>query len=319
MGVNEELRGKSVLVTGGAGFIGSWLCEHLLKKGNKVTCLDNLITGNRKNIAHMLSDNNFTFIEKDVSEKIEINGNVDIIFHLASPASPKAFGKIPIEIMLSNSLGTLNTLNLAKEKNACLLFASTSEVYGQPQEHPQKEEYWGNVNPIGTRSCYDESKRFSEALCMAFYRVKGVDVKIARVFNTYGPRMRKDDGRVTPNFIVQALGNEPITIQGDGRQTRSFCYIEDMVDGLEKVACSNHSGQVFNIGNPNEITILELADEIKSITGSSSEITFKPLPEDDPIRRKPDIEKAKKLLEWEPKTGLSDGLKKTIEWFKVNR
>jgi len=318
MGVNEELRGKSVLVTGGAGFIGSWLCEHLLKKENKVTCLDNLITGNRNNINHMLSNSNFTFIEKDVSEKLDIKGDVDTIFHLASPASPKDFDKIPIEIMVSNSIGTLNTLELAKEKDACLLFASTSEAYGQPQEHPQTEEYWGNVNPIGPRSCYDESKRFGEALCMAFHRANGTDVKIARIFNTYGPRMRKDDGRVTPNFIVQALGNRPITIHGDGRQTRSFCYIEDMVNGLEKAACSKHPGQVFNIGNPNEITILELADEIKSITGSSSEITFKPLPEDDPVRRKPDISKAKKLLNWEPKTALRDGLKKTIEWFKVN-
>jgi nucleoside-diphosphate-sugar epimerase len=313
----SDISGKTILITGGAGFIGSWLCESLLTKGNRIICIDNLITGSKNNINHLLSNNNFNFIEKDVSEKLNIEDKLDIIFHLASPASPKDFEKIPIEIMFSNSIGLYNLLVLAKEKNARFLFASTSETYGQPQEHPQKEEYWGNVNPVGQRSCYDESKRFGEALSMTFHRIYGLDVKIARIFNTYGPRMRRDDGRVTPNFIIQALNNNPITIHGDGKQTRSFCYVADMVEGLEKLLCSGYSGHVFNLGNTDEISILKLADKIKEITASSSGIIFKPLPEDDPLRRKPDITKAKEFLKWEPKTTLEDGLKKTVEWFRV--
>ena len=308
------MKGKVVLVTGGAGFIGSHLCEEFLKE-NKVICVDNLSTGDCKNVEHLMVNENFKFIEHDVSKPLDLKGRVDLIFHLASPASPIDYQKLPIETMMANSLGTLNILNLAKEKNAKLLLASTSEVYGDPEEHPQSEGYWGHVNPTGPRSCYDESKRFAEALTLAYHRIHGVDVKIARIFNTFGPRMRKDDGRAIPNFVTQALNNEPVTVYGNGKQTRSFCYVSDMVEGLIRLMESEFF-DVFNLGNTNEMKIIDVAEKVKGMTGSKSDVVFRSLPKDDPVRRKPDIKKAKGKLGWEPKTGFEDGLRKTIEWFK---
>ena len=303
-----------MLVTGGAGFIGSWLCEELVKDGFHVICLDNLSTGKRKNISH-LSNDNFEFIECDVTKPICVN--VDCVFHLASPASPVDYQKLPIETSMANSLGTYNILNLAKNNNARFLLASTSEIYGNPLEHPQRETYCGNVNPIGIRSCYDESKRFAESLTMSFYRKYDLDVRIARIFNTFGPRMRKDDGRAIPNFITQALTCNDITVYGNGKQTRSFCYVDDMIDGLMKLMFTEGlNGEVFNLGNPDERTIINVAKMIKELTHSRSNIVFKPLPKDDPLRRKPDITKAKKLLKWSPKIDFLVGLKKTIDWFK---
>ena len=304
-----------VLVTGGAGFIGSFLCERLLNEGHEVICLDNLSTGKKSNIEHLLANPKFHFIEHDITKPIDLG--VDYVFHLASPASPSDYQKLPIETAMANSLGTFNTLELARKNEARFLLASTSEVYGNPLEHPQNEDYFGNVNCLGPRSCYDESKRFAETLTMSFHRRYGLDIRIARIFNTFGPRSRLDDGRAIPNFIVQSLTGEPITVYGDGKQTRSFCYVSDMVDGLMKLMLEeNLSGEVVNLGNPDERTILSVAELIKEMTKSSSEIVFKPLPEDDPTRRKPDITKARKLLDWEPKTGFTTGLKKTIEWFK---
>jgi nucleoside-diphosphate-sugar epimerase len=304
-----------VLVTGGAGFIGSFLCEKLLEEGYDVTCLDNLSTGKKSNVNHLLKNQKFKFIEHDVTKPVDFE--VNFIFHLASPASPIDYQKLPIETSMANSIGTYNMLQLAKKNKARLLLASTSEVYGDPIEHPQKETYWGNVNPFGVRSCYDESKRFAEALTMSFYRKHNLDVRIARIFNTFGPRMRLDDGRVIPNFIVQSLTGKPITVYGDGKQTRSFCYISDMIDGLMKLMFKdNISGEVVNLGNPEERTILSVAGTIKDITNSNSEITFKELPEDDPTKRKPDITKAKKILDWKPKIDFTIGLKETIEWFR---
>jgi len=304
-----------VLVTGGAGFIGSFLCEELLNKGHNVVCLDNFSTGKKINIRHLLKDSNFKLIEHDVTKTIELK--TDFIFHLASPASPVDYQKLPIETSMANSLGTFNMLNLAKKNKSRFLLASTSEVYGEPLVHPQTENYWGNVNPIGARSCYDVSKRFAENLTMNFFRQYGLDVRIARIFNTFGPRMRLDDGRAIPNFIVQSLTGKPITVYGDGKQTRSFCYIPDMIDGLMKFMLKeNISGEIVNFGNPEERAILDVATLIKEMTNSNSEITFKQLPKDDPTRRKPDITKAKKLLDWQPKTDFTDGLKKTVEWFR---
>ena len=304
-----------VLVTGGAGFIGSFLCEELLNKGHNVVCLDNFSTGKKINIRHLLKDPNFKLIEHDVTKTIELK--TDFIFHLASPASPVDYQKLPIETSMANSLGTFNMLNLAKKNKSRFLLASTSEVYGEPLVHPQTENYWGNVNPIGARSCYDISKRFAENLTMNFFRQYGLDVRIARIFNTFGPRMRLDDGRAIPNFIVQSLTGKPITVYGDGKQTRSFCYIPDMIDGLMKFMLKeNISGEIVNFGNPEERAILDVATLIKEMTNSNSEITFKQLPKDDPTRRKPDITKAKKLLDWQPKTDFTDGLKKTVEWFR---
>ena len=303
-------RGNNVLVTGGAGFIGSWLCERLIQNGYTVICFDNLSSGNIRNLEHL----NIEFIEDDVRQPLELK--VDYVFHLASRASPVDFQEHSTDILLTNSLGTYNMLRLSKQNRARFLLASTSEVYGEPLQHPQSEDYWGNVNPIGPRSCYDESKRFAEALAMSATR-DGLDVRIARIFNTYGGRMRGDDGRVIPNFVNQATKNEPITIYGDGTQTRSFCYVTDMVDGLMGLMFGDDlTGEVVNLGNPNEITILQLAQLIKRLTYSRSEIVFKPLPQDDPSRRKPDITKAKKRLNWQPKIGLDDGLRKTIEYYR---
>jgi len=308
---------ESVLVTGGAGFIGSWLCESLVDEYN-VICIDNFITGKSDNISHLLKSKNFRLVKHDVIKPFIYDGDIGYIFHLSSPASPVDYQRFSIETMLANSLGTYNMLNLAKSKHARFLLASTSEVYGDPLKHPQKEEYWGNVNPVGPRSCYDESKRFAEALAMAYYKREKLDVRIARIFNTYGPRMRIDDGRVIPNFITQALHNKPITIYGDGKQTRSFCYISDMVDGLRKLMFSNVEERIFNLGNPQEFTVLELANLVKKITQSCSKIVFVNLPEDDPSKRKPDISKAKKYLGWCPKVKLDAGLKNTVETFSKN-
>ncbi|MEK6946204.1 MAG: UDP-glucuronic acid decarboxylase family protein [Nanoarchaeota archaeon] len=308
---------KTILITGGAGFIGSHLCDFLIGKGYKVIAMDNLITGDLKNIEHLRGNQNFTFIHHDVSSHIVVNENVDFVLHFASPASPVDYQKIPIQTLKVGSLGTHNALGLALAKKAKFLLASTSEVYGDPLVNPQPETYWGNVNPVGIRGCYDEAKRFSEALTMAYHRVHKLDTKMARIFNTYGPRMRKDDGRVVPNFIGQAVANEPITIYGSGKQTRSFCYVSDLVDGIYRLMISDLNEPV-NIGNPEEKTILEFAETIKELAKSKSKIVSKPLPVDDPHVRCPDITKAKEELKWQPKIGLKEGIIKTIEWFKEN-
>ncbi|MBN1502661.1 SDR family oxidoreductase [Candidatus Woesearchaeota archaeon] len=307
-----------IIVTGGAGFIGSHLCEALAKEGHTIICLDNLGSGKIDNIKHLMKFSTFRFIKHNVIEPLQlIEGKIDQIYHLASRASPKDYQEYPVETALANSVGTDRLAKLALAKNSKLLFTSTSEAYGEPREHPQKESYWGNVNPVGIRSCYDESKRFGEALLMAYHREYNVDIKIVRIFNTYGPRMRKDDGRVIPNFIQQSLSNKPITIYGDGKQTRSFCYVEDLVEGLIKMMNSKEIGPK-NLGNPNETTVIELAKLIRGLTKSKSGFLFRPLPLDDPTRRQPDISKARALLGWEPKVKLEDGLKKTIQWFKKN-
>lgn len=306
-----------ILVTGGAGFIGSWLCERLVEKGYEVICLDNLSSGRKKNIEHLLSKPNFKMKVGDTTRTLKLKEKVDGVFHLASRASPADFEKYSVEILLSNSLGTLNVLEFSRKCGARIVLASSSEVYGNPKVHPQPESYWGNVNPTGPRSCYDEGKRFLEALAMAWHRKYELDARIARIFNTYGPRMRPTDGRVISNFIVQALKGENLTVYGKGSQTRSFCYITDMVEGLMRLMLAdNLAGEVVNLGNPSEISILELAKLIKKLTNSNSKIEFRPLPEDDPVLRKPDISKAKKLLGWEPKVSLEEGLKKTIDFFK---
>lgn len=304
-----------ILVTGGAGFIGSHLCDYLVKEGHKVVCIDNMSSGQQANIKHLLTKRNFKFIIRNVASPLKIGREVNQIYHLASRASPIDFQKYPVATALANSVGTYNMLKIAAQKKAPILFSSTSEVYGDPLTHPQKEDYWGNVNPIGPRSCYDESKRFGEALMMAYHRKHGIDTKIVRIFNTYGPRMRTNDGRAIPNFITQALRNKPITVYGRGLQTRSFCYVSDTVAGLLKVASSKLTGPI-NIGSPAEMKIRGLALLIKKLTESSSRIISKPLPKDDPIRRQPDISKAKKLLGWKPQISLENGLKKTIEFFR---
>lgn len=312
-----------VLVAGGAGFIGSHLCESLLLGNYKVVCVDNLITGDIKNIEDLLKNPQFEFVDYDITK--EISGqisNVDYIFHLASPASPnkksvKSYINYPIETLLVNSIGTYHLLELARKSKAKFLYASSSEIYGDPAVSPQSETYFGSVNPIGVRSVYDEGKRFGETMTMVYFRKLGVDTKIVRIFNTYGPKMQKDDGRVVSNFINQALSGKPITIYGDGSQTRSFCYIEDMVDGLKLAMFSKKAvGEVINLGNPDEKRILELAGLIKDMVNSQSKFVFEDLPEDDPKVRKPDVQKAKKLLGWYPKVSLMDGVKKTIEYFK---
>jgi nucleoside-diphosphate-sugar epimerase len=315
---------KTYIVAGGAGFIGSHLCETLLKKGNKVICIDNLITGEEGNISHLFENKNFTFSNQNIIVgNFKFNDHIDGIFHLASPASPNAksrrsFIAYPVETLLVNSQGTKNLLDLAVEKNSRFLFASSSEVYGDPAVSPQTEKYFGNVNPVGVRSVYDEGKRFGEAICMAYKRKYNLNVRIIRIFNTYGEKMQKDDGRVVSNFITQALANEPMTIYGEGSQTRSFCYIDDMVSGLiSAIEEDSTNGQVINVGNPEEHTILELAEKIKKITSSSSKIIHEELPEDDPKKRKPDIALAKKLFNFDPQITLDEGLKKTVEYFKT--
>ncbi len=305
-----------ILVTGGAGFIGSHLCERFLKEGHEVICVDNLLTGDRDNISHLFGYRNFTFLEQDVTHYVYVSGDLDAIMHFASPASPVDYLELPIQTLKVGSLGTHNALGLAKAKNARILVASTSEVYGDPLIHPQTEDYWGNVNPIGPRGVYDEAKRFLEAMTMAYHRTHGVQTRIVRIFNTYGPRMRMRDGRVVPNFICQALKGEPLTVYGEGDQTRSFCYVDDLVEGLIRLLWSDDLGPV-NIGNPNEMTILQFAEKIIELSESTSTIDYRPLPEDDPKVRQPDITKAKSVLGgWEPKVSLDQGLRSTIEYFK---
>jgi len=316
-GITGDESMKTILVTGGAGFIGSHLCEFFLDKGYKVMAMDNLVTGDIKNIEHLRSNPVFQFIHHDVSKHIAVNGDIDYVLHFASPASPIDYQKIPIQTLKVGSLGTHNTLGLALAKKATYLLASTSEVYGDPLVNPQPETYWGNVNPVGIRGCYDESKRFAEALTMAYHRIHKLDTKIVRIFNTYGPKIRKNDGRVVPNFINQALKNKPITVNGDGKQTRSFCYVSDLIDGIYKLMLSKINDPV-NIGNPEEHTILEFAEIINRLTNSKSKIVFKPLPADDPHVRCPDISKARKELKWQPKISLENGLKNTIDWFRKN-
>ncbi len=303
-----------VVVTGGAGFLGSHLCRALLARGDQVVAVDNLVTGTLDNLAGISGERDFTFVHSDVSNFLHVPGPVDAVLHFASPASPVDFDRIPIQILKVGSLGTHNTLGLAKEKRARYFLASTSEVYGDPLVHPQPETYWGNVNPLGPRGVYDEAKRFAEAITMAYHRHHGLDVRIVRIFNTYGPRMRPDDGRVVSNFIVQAQSGKPITIHGDGKQTRSFCYVDDEVRGLLALLDSDYVGPV-NIGNPTEFTVLELAEKVLAMTGSSSELRFDPRPVDDPAQRQPDLTLARSLLGWEPEISLDEGLACTAEWF----
>ncbi len=304
-----------VLITGGAGFLGSHLCEKFISENFEVICMDNFITGSPDNIAHLFGNSRFQFVHHDVTNYIYVEGKVDFVLHFASPASPLDYLKLPIQTLKVGSLGTHKTLGLALAKKATFLLASTSEVYGDPLVHPQSEDYWGNVNPIGVRGVYDEAKRFAEAMTMAYHRYHNLNTRIVRIFNTFGPRMRLCDGRAIPAFITQALNNEPITVFGDGLQTRSVCYVSDLIDGIYKLLLSSENEPV-NIGNPDEITILDLAKEIIELTNSKSEIVFKDLPEDDPKVRQPDIDKARSILGWEPRVSRREGLIKTIEDFK---
>ncbi len=303
------------LVTGGAGFLGSHLCEYLLNKGHQVIAMDNLLTGNIENIEHLQGEN-FKFIKHDVTQYLYVAGEIDYVLHFASPASPIDYLQLPIQTLKVGALGTHKALGLALSKKATFLLASTSEIYGDPLIHPQHEDYWGHVNPVGPRGVYDEAKRFGEALTMAYNRYHDVNTKIVRIFNTYGPRMRPKDGRAIPTFIPQALKNEPITVFGDGSQTRSFCYVSDLVEGIYRLLMSDTNDPV-NIGNPQEMTIKEMAESVVKITNSKSKIIYKELPVDDPKIRQPDIAKAKKLLKWEPKVNLAEGLTKTVEWFRT--
>jgi len=304
-----------ILITGGAGFLGSHLCESLISQGHFVICVDNLVTGSLANVQHLLSDGSFQFIEQDVSAGVKIDGDIDYVLHFASPASPIDYQRLPIETLKVGSLGTLNALDLARVKKARFLLASTSEVYGDPSQNPQKEDYWGNVNPVGPRSVYDEAKRFSEAMTMAYHRHYGIDTKIARIFNTYGPRMKSGDGRAIPTFVTQAFNGKPLTIFGDGSQTRSFCYVSDLIKGINRLMLSDIPGPV-NLGNPEELTILGLARKILDLAGNGSHLIFKPLPENDPKQRRPDITRARNSLGWNPTVSLDQGLAETIEWFK---
>ena len=304
-----------ILITGGAGFIGSHLCDRFLAEGHEVVCLDNLLTGSTDNIAHLAGNRKFSFFHHDVTNYIFVEGEIDAILHFASPASPVDYQNFPIQTLKVGSLGTHKALGLAKEKKAKFLLASTSEVYGDPLTHPQREDYWGNVNPIGPRGVYDEAKRFAEAMTMAYYRYHGVDTRIARIFNTYGPRMRLNDGRVVPNFICQALRGKNLTIYGDGSQTRSFCYIDDLVEGIVRLLFSSETEPV-NLGNPGEFTILEFARVILEVTGGKSRTVHKPLPVDDPQVRKPDISRGRAILGWSPKVELREGIQKTIPYFQ---
>jgi dTDP-glucose 4,6-dehydratase len=303
------------VITGGAGFLGSHLCERALAEGHRVACVDNFLTGRLDNVRHLLSRDGFELVRHDVTKPFYIDGPVDFILHFASPASPIDYLELPIQTLKVGSLGTHNALGLAKEKKARYLLASTSEVYGDPKEHPQKETYWGNVNPVGPRGVYDEAKRFAEAMTMAYHRTHGVDVRIVRIFNTYGPRMRLRDGRVVPAFIQQALTGQPLTVFGDGKQTRSFCYVDDLIEGIWRLLMSDLV-QPVNIGNPHEMTILGFAETIRRTVGSESPIAFKPLPVDDPHTRQPDITLARTLLGWEPRVALAEGLKSTIAYFR---
>jgi dTDP-glucose 4,6-dehydratase len=306
---------KRVLITGAAGFLGSHLCDRFIKEDCHVMAMDNLITGDLRNIEHLFKLKNFEFYHHDVSKFVFVPGDLDYILHFASPASPIDYLKIPIQTLKVGSLGTHNLLGLAKAKNARILVASTSEVYGDPLVHPQNEEYWGNVNPVGPRGVYDEAKRFQEAMTMAYHTYHGLETRIVRIFNTYGPRMRLNDGRVLPAFIGQALRGEDLTAFGDGSQTRSFCYVDDLIEGIYRLLMSDCATPV-NIGNPNEITINEFAEEIIKLTGTSQKVVYKPLPQDDPKQRKPDTTKAKSLLNWEPKVSREEGLRITYEYFK---
>jgi len=307
---------KTILVTGGAGFIGSHLCDELLKRGDKVICLDNLFTGSKENIKHLLKNKNFRFFQRDIIEPFYIKGKIDEVYNLACPASPIHYQINAIRTIKANTIGIINVLGFAKKHGARILQASTSEIYGDPLEHPQKESYRGNVSTIGPRACYDEGKRVAETLLFDYHRKWGIEIKVARIFNTYGPRMAKNDGRVVSNFCVQALSGKPITIYGDGQQTRSFCYVTDLVSGLIKLmeSCASFIGPV-NLGNPGEFTMKELAIKVIKMTGSQSKIIYKKLPEDDPRQRRPDISLAKKMLKWEPKVKIDQGLKETIEYF----
>jgi dTDP-glucose 4,6-dehydratase len=302
------------VITGGAGFVGSHLCDRFLRAGHDVLCVDNLITGSLDNIEHLRANPRFQYLHHDISQPLEIDGSVDNVLHFASPASPVDYLRYPIPTLKVGSLGTHNTLGLAKLKGACFLLASTSEVYGDPEQHPQREDYWGNVNPIGVRGVYDEAKRFAESMTMAYHRYHGVNTRIVRIFNTYGERMRLDDGRVLPNLMGQALRGEPLTIYGDGSQTRSFCYVADLVEGVFRLLGAGFHEPV-NLGNPNELTILEFAREILALTASSSKLIFEPLPADDPKVRRPDIGRARQLLAWEPKVDRQEGLRRTLAYF----
>jgi len=303
------------LITGGAGFLGSHLCERFLAEGHHVICMDNLITGSPNNIAHLMGHERFEFVKLDVTNFIYVQGDLDYVLHFASPASPIDYLKFPIQTLKVGALGTHKALGLAKEKEARLLLASTSEVYGDPQVHPQQEDYWGNVNPVGMRGVYDEAKRFAEAMTMAYHRYHEVETRIVRIFNTYGPRMRLDDGRALPTFMKQALMGDPLTVFGNGSQTRSFCYVDDLVDGIYRLLLSD-TAEPVNIGNPDEISILDFAKEIIELTDSTSEITFKPLPKDDPQVRQPDITRAKDVLGWTPSYDRAEGLRKTLAYFE---
>ena len=303
------------VVTGGAGFLGSHLCDLLIEKGWEVLCMDNLVTGSDANVSHLLSHPRFRFVRQDVTRYIEVPGPVEAVLHFASPASPPDYLKLPIQTLKVGALGTHNALGLALAKKAKFLQASTSECYGDPEVSPQPETYWGRVNPIGPRGVYDEAKRFAEALTMAYHRSHKLDTRIARIFNTYGPRMRLNDGRALPNFLYQALSGEPITVYGDGKQTRSFCYVSDLLDGIYRLLESEEHEPV-NIGNPHEITILEFAERVRRLVGATTPIVFRPLPQDDPKQRCPDITKARRVLHWEPKVNLEEGLKLTYEYFR---
>jgi dTDP-glucose 4,6-dehydratase len=306
---------KHAIVTGGAGFLGSHLCDRLLAEGCRVTAIDNLITGDTRNIAHLMGNREFRFVHHDVTEYIYVADPVDYVLHFASPASPIDYLRLPIQTLKVGSLGTHKALGLAKNKGARFLLASTSEVYGDPLLHPQPESYWGNVNPVGSRGVYDEAKRFAEAMVMAYHRYHGVDTRIVRIFNTYGPRMRLNDGRAIPAFLTQALRGEEVTVFGDGSQTRSVCYVDDLIEGIFRLLMSGEANPV-NIGNPDEITMLQLAEEIIALTGSKSTVVFKPLPEDDPKVRQPDTTRARTILQWQARVDRREGLKRTVEYFK---
>ena len=308
---------RRAVVTGGAGFLGSHLCERLLEEGYEVVCLDNFLTGRPENVAHLIEHSGFRLVRCDVSDYVHVGGPVDVVLHFASPASPIDYLQLPIDTLKVGSIGTLHALGLAREKSARFVLASTSEVYGDPLVHPQPEEYWGNVNPVGPRGVYDEAKRFAEALTMAYRSAHGLDTAIVRIFNTFGPRLRPNDGRAIPTFVRQALRGEPITIAGDGSQTRSICYVDDTVEGILRMAHAEHPGPM-NLGNPHELSVLDLAHWIRDLTGSTSELVFVPRPQDDPRVRQPDITRARDVLGWEPKVPIEEGLRRTIAWFKAH-